>query len=450
MIKFLRQSFCLTFLIALTSCSTVTGLFTSSEEEEVEVVASDSSDRISVLQLQRELELSESSFDTLFFDMPEAWKNEFWPQAGGYPNHALQHLAFTPEEPKRVWSADIGRGSGEIPLTTQPIVVAGIIFTLDTRNKLRASSARNGRKIWEVSVGNKEEHEDVIPGGIAFSQGTLFVTNGYKELIAISPQRGETKWRVNLPAPSRAAPAALDGRVFVVTLDSRLLAFDTETGQFLWDQQGFSESTTLLGSSVPAVNSNIVVPAYSSGEVYALRVENGSVAWTDNLSSTRRSGALSSISDIKGLPVIDRGIVFAISFSGRMVAIDQRTGQRIWQREIGSAQTPWVSGNLVFAITKEQKLVALDRETGEISWVVELPAYTNPEKRDVPVAWHGPLLAGGRLMVFSSNGFAFDIEPDTGKKIRRWDTRADIHIPPIIAKETLYLLSDNGKLYAYK
>lgn len=446
-----KNALCLVMALTLSSCGTITELFTSPDNgEEITETTVVNENRISVLQLQKDLEFKDTDLQNIIFNAPDIWENEFWPQAGGYPNHALQHVNFTPDEPKRIWSKSIGSGSNKIPLTTQPIVVAGVIFTLDSRNKLRAIRSDNGREIWAHSMKDKEEGDDVIPGGIAFSAGTLFVTNGFKQLIAVDPQQGKTLWTADLPAPSRAAPSALDGRVFVSTLDSRLLAFDAKTGQSLWDQQGFSESTTLLGASVPAVNSNIVVPAYSSGEVYALRVENGAVAWTDNLAATRRTGALSTISDIKALPVIDRGIIYAVSFSGLMVAIDQRTGQRIWQREIGGAQTPWVSGNLVFVITKEQKLVALERETGSISWVTELPAYKNKSQRTDPITWNGPILAGGRLMIFSSHGKAFDIDPQDGRKIRGWATRANVHIPPIIAKQTLYLLSDNGTLYAYR
>src|SRR5690606_813248 len=152
-------------------------------------------------------------------------------------------------------------------------------------------------------------------------------------------------WRKTLPAPSRAAPTIMDHRLFLVTIDNRLMTFSIEDGTLLWEFAGLSETAGLVGAASPAANREIVIPAFSSGELFALRVENGSVAWADNLSSSRRIGNLAALADIRGLPVMDKGIIFAISYGGRLVAIDERTGTRIWQREIGGSETPWVAGN---------------------------------------------------------------------------------------------------------
>ena len=113
----------------------------------------------------------------------------------------------------------------------------------------------------------------------------------------------------------------------------------------IWEYQGISEMTGLTGTASPAADSDIVVPAFSSGEIYALRIENGSVAWSDNLSPIRRYSGMDDLVEIRGLPVIAREVVIAISFGGRMVAIDEVSGQRGWQRDVGSAEMPWSAEN---------------------------------------------------------------------------------------------------------
>ena len=67
---------------------------------------------------------------------------------------------------------------------------------------------------------------------------------------------------------------------------------------------------------------------------------------------TRSHGitALSEIDDIAGRPVVDRELVFAISHSGVMAAIQLDKGDRQWSRDIGGIQTPWVAGDYVFVI----------------------------------------------------------------------------------------------------
>lgn len=427
--------------IALTGCSTVTGLFDSEDEAPLE------GERISVLELEETLEPDDAMLEAQGLIAPAPWKNAFWPQAGGYPNHSMQNLELNEGELKKIWSTDIGDGStDELPLTAQPVLVDGEIFTLDTDSNLSAFNIENGKRLWRIDVSDKDEDDPVIGGGISFASGVLYVTNGYDEVLAVHPANGEIFWRRNIPGPSRAAPTIMEGRLYVTTLDNRLMALNARDGSLLWEHIGLSESASLVGAASPAANHDIVIPAFSSGEVTALRVENGSVAWSDNLSNLRRFGGLDTLSDIRALPVIDKGLVFAMSFSGRLVAIDERTGQRVWQREIGGANTPWVAGNHIFVLSSDNQLVALGRDTGVIRWVTKI---RNPDS-DEPFFFTGPVLAGGRLILAGTDGAIIEVDPENGKITRQWDAGNTIAISPIVAGGVLYILSEDGTLSAYK
>ncbi|MBU0859434.1 MAG: PQQ-binding-like beta-propeller repeat protein [Alphaproteobacteria bacterium] len=408
-------------------------------------------ERISVLQLQKAIEPDNAALDAQGFVAPQPWANEFWPQAGGYPNHSMQNLLLNGGALNEVWTTKIGDGSRKgLPLTAQPIIVDGKVFTLDTDHRLSAFTVADGKKLWSVDVSDANEEDSIIGGGISYSRGQLYITNGYDELVTVNPADGSVGWRTRLPAPSRAAPTVLDDRVFITTMDSRILALSALDGSLLWQFAGVSAQTGLLGAAAPAATSQIVVPAFSSGEIYALRVENGSVAWSENLAAYRRTTGLAGLADIRGLPIIDKGVVIAISFGGLMTAIDERTGNRIWQREFGGSETPWVAGNHVFVISSENELVAMGRDNGVIRWVTQLPRYENEEKRRDPLYWTGPVLAGGRLIVAGSNGHVIEIIPENGETVRHWTAGKSFRVPPVVAGETLYLLDENGTLRAFK
>jgi outer membrane protein assembly factor BamB len=407
-------------------------------------------ERVSVLELQRNLEPINVELDAEGFVAPEPWKNEYWPQAGGYPNHAMQNLALNPDKLTRIWSVKIGAGAEKsLPLTAQPVVFDNKVFTLDTKSNVSAFDLKNGKKLWTNFVRPKSEDEQVIGGGIAYSSNVLFVTNGYNEALALNPQTGAIYWRSKLPAPSRAAPTILDGRVFVHTLDSRLIALNAQDGKQLWSYQGISETAGLVGAASPAASADIVVPAFSSGEITALRVQNGSVAWSDNLSPAVRVGGLSTLPDIQGLPVLDKGMVIAVSFGGRMVAIDERTGQRIWQRDISGSDTPWVAGNHIFMISSTNELLALGRDTGAIRWVKPISSYVSQEEAGTSLFWNGPVLAGGRLIITGPEGILLEVNPVDGALLRRLNTGKTVAVPPVIAQGTLLLLQVDGTLVAY-
>ncbi len=409
-------------------------------------------ERISVLQMQRQLSPDSPSEDTAALATPAAWNNEFWPQAGGYPNHAMQNLALNAGTLKLAWKTDIGEGSnGRLPLTAQPIVAEGMVFAIDREQRLSALSMKDGSTLWHVNIRKKDEKDLVIGGGVAYSRGVLYITNGYNEVLALAAKDGKPVWKATLPAPSRAAPTVMDNRVFVTTLDNRLLAFGAEKGEPLWDYTGIAETAGLVGAASPAASNGIVVPAFSSGELFALLVENGSVSWGDNLTGQRYAGGLSSIPDIRGLPVIDRDLVIAVSFGGRIVAIDQRTGQRVWQKDISSSETPWVAGGKVFILTDNNELLALSRDSGAIAWVSPLQRFE--DTKDVhsdPVYWTGPVLAGGRLILASNTGAVAEVSPDNGKIVRQWDSGYKVSLPLTVASTMLFMLADDGTLLAYK
>lgn len=442
MISFRTRFLCvLSALGLLAGCSTIEDLFSDSAKAPLP------GERISVLSLEKELEPENTALEAQGFVAPDPWRNEFWPQAGGYPNHAMQNLDLSKDTLKQVWQTDIGQGASKsLPMTAQPIVVNGKIFTLDTDSHLSAFSAEDGKTLWKANVRPDGEDDPVIGGGIAYSSGTLYITTGYNEVLAVAPEDGKIVWRVSIPAPARAAPSVMDSRVFVATQDNRLLALDAANGGLLWDYTGIGEATGLVGAASPAANNEIVIPAFSSGEVLALRVENGAVAWSDNLSVVRRSDNLAGLSDISGLPVIDKGVVFAISYGGRLVAIDERTGSRVWQRDISGSETPWVAGNHLFIVSANNKLVALGRDTGVIRWVARLES----DEKNSPAFWTGPVYAGGRLILIASDGRVVEADPETGKLIRTWRAADSVSVPPLVADGALYILADDGTLSAWR
>lgn len=408
--------------------------------------------RISVLELQKNLDPEDVTMKASGFVAPEPWKNEFWPQAGGYPNHAMQNLALNTGALKQVWQADIGEGDQDkLPLIAQPVVFDHQVFTLDTENKIRAFDLATGKELWSRSVRPKKEDEDVISGGLAFSSGKLYVTSGYGELLAIDTASGKILWKQKLTSPSRAAPSVLNDRVYVVTLENKIIAFAAADGKQLWDYQALAEDAGIVGAASPAVNNEIVMPAFSSGEIIALRVENGSVAWQDDLSPTTRvGGGLASIPDIQGLPVLDKDMAFAISFGGKMVAINLKTGQRVWEKEVSGTETPWVAGNMIFTITANSELIAMSRDTGSLAWVKPLAGFVKEDADRLGLLWNGPILAGGRLILTGPEGNFLEVDPATGNVIRRMKIKGTAAVTPIVASGTLLLLTQDGTLLAYQ
>lgn len=290
-----------------------------------------------------------------------------------------------------------------------------------------------------------------MPGGIAYDNGRVFVATGFAELIALDAASGKVIWRRNLGGPMRAAPTVRGGRVFVITLDNKLHALSANSGKSLWKFTGVGEVSSLLGSASPAVDAGIVVAPFSSGELVALRVNDGQLIWSDSLSNVRKSStSISTLSHIRGRPVIDRGRVFAVSHGGAIAAFDLRSGRRIWDKTIGSHESPWVVGDYIFMLTNNSELVALSRDNGQVYWVLALPRHVDNDIKKPAIIWTGPLLVSDRLIVAGSHGRAIAVSPYSGKVLGIERMPDGVTVSPVVADRVIYFLTDDADLIAYR
>ncbi len=406
-------------------------------------------ERLSVLIHERALSPDPELQDAEILLPPPA-PNPDWPQAGGYANHAMHHLEIA-DELKEAWRADAGAGADdEERLIAQPIVAEGRLYVSDVDTRISAFDTETGRKLWDTELTPDDEDDGHMSGGLAFENGRVFVTTGFAQVIALDAENGKELWRRNVDAPMRTAPTARGGRVFVVTLDNQLYALNGATGETLWTHRGIAEVATLLGGASPAVDAGIAIVPFSSGELLALRVESGRDLWTDSLAALRRTDVLSSLSQIRGRPIVDRGRVYAVSHSGQTAAIDLRSGQRVWDAEIGGQESPWIAGDYLFMLTNESELICLSRDTGRIYWIRPLPRFEDPDDKEDPIVWTGPILASDRLIVAGSQGTALAVSPYDGRIIGEQDLPDGVSVAPIVADRTLYVLTDDAEIVALR
>jgi len=405
--------------------------------------------RVSVLQLERQLEPDPATRGQSL-TVPAPNRNPEWPQAGGYPHNAMGHLALGPQ-PRLAWRASAGAGSDSTNrLLSRPVVADGRVYTMDVDATVSAVDAGTGGRLWHAALKPEEEGGDSVGGGIAFEGGRLYAATAFGEVVALEAGSGQVLWRHRIPGPARGAPAISAGRVFVMTRDNRTLALATDDGAELWSHTGIMETAGILGVVSPAVDGGMVIIPYSSGELFALQVETGQVAWVESLASAKRSAQIHTLSDIQGLPVIDGPLVIAVGHGGRMIAVDRRAGGRVWEQQIGGVDTPWVAGDSLFVLTNENQVTAIARQSGAVRWVTQLERYEDEEDRAGRIVWAGPVLAGGHLWLAGSTGKLVALAPGNGAVETRLDLPGAVYISPVVADGTLFVLTEDATLVALR
>jgi outer membrane protein assembly factor BamB len=407
-------------------------------------------DRISVLTFEQQLS-ADPALANLQVTLPQPYVNENWDQAGGNLHHLMQHLSVG-DAPERLWSRDIGNGTtGRKAIVSTPVIKDGVLYVIDADAKISAVNAENGRVIWDTKYTMENETEMLsYGGGVTVGENALYFLTGYGHFGALNLSDGSEIWLEDIGVPMRGSPTYSDGRVFGVTHDNHIYAMNANTGEIVWDEVGIAENEGLAGNASPAVIDNTVIVPYSSGEVYAMRVENGRVLWTDTLNRQGQLTAMSSLRDIDGHPVVYDGIVYLISHSGRMAAINLRSGVRVWEQNYGSQHTPWIVGEYIYIVTTNSEVICVTRREGRIRWITQLERFQDPEIRKEPVHWHGPVVASDRVIVTSSHGYALTLSPYTGDLIGGIDLPDNSSMGPIVSNETLYFLLSDGEIIALR
>ena len=406
-------------------------------------------DRKSALQLESDLRPDPRVTGTPV-TLPKPYRNANWSQVGGGSLHAVGHVEGPANLKKPVWKSDIGSGAGKYrPLLSEPLVARDRVFTVDTKYRVSAFETEKGKRLWRTSLKTPGRDGEAFGGGIAYDSGRIYLSTGYAMVVALDSETGAELWRTSVPGPVRAAPLVLDDQVYVVTVDNQMIALDAESGDRRWRHAGFAESAALLGSAAPAGLDGIVIVPYSSGEIFALRAVNGRPTWSDNLAAVRRADAASALADIRALPVTDGNHVYSISHSGRMVAIDLRTGARVWERNIGGVRTPWLAGDWMFLVNNAAQVFCISRRDGRIRWIAQLDRYKDPKDREGPFQWIGPMAISGRLLVIGQHGRGVALNPADGAIIEKFKLPKKV-VSAAIAGGTLYLQTAGADLLAYR
>ena len=432
-------------VLALTTagCETVGDWFGSGEKPPLP------GKRISVLALERKLE-PDTDAAAAEFVLPEPVANTVWSHRSGRVDGAMHHLALKARI-SQVWQADIGEGADDDRLlSVRPIVVGNRVFVMDTNARVTAFDTRSGKQVWRVGLARRTESLGEIGGGLAYEDGLLVATTPFGEIFALEPASGRFYWRASIDGPIRGAPAIAGNRVFFLGNLNRMFALSLDTGKELWRHQGLTENAELIGAPTPAVSRDLVYAPYSSGEIYALRVDNGRPVWADTLVRSRQASAFGEINDLDADPVVDQGRVYISGQGGYVAAFDAATGTRFWEQNMSGNQTPWIAGDRVYMVTSSAELVAMTADRGKILWVTQMPQYRDAKKKRDKITWNGPVLAGDRLFLVGDEGTIWTLSPQNGDPLGRIKASAPSSVGPVVANGALYVLTNDGKLTAYR
>lgn len=376
-----------------------------------------------------------------------------WTHRAGNARHLMPHAALS-ATPQRVWSANIGSGSNrKNRISVAPVVADGRIFTIDSGTGVTATSTSGGT-LWSTDLtASFDKGGGQSSGGLATTGGRVYATTGYGELVALDAASGAVIWRQRVDAPISGAPATDGEAVYVSGRDGSAWAINAADGKVIWQVIGTPGKTAYVGSAAPTVGDRAVIFPSAAGDLMAvLKIGGGTKVWQSSLAGKRLGRAYALTADVTGDAVIAGKTLFAGTGNGRTVAMSASSGERIWSAGEGALGPVAVAGGSLFLVNDEAKLVRLDASTGEVIWAVEMPYFTNdkPKRRKGIFAHYGPVLAGGRIMVVSSDGLLRAFDPTDGTLAYTAEIPGGAAAQPAVAGGTMYVVGGNGQLHAFR
>jgi outer membrane protein assembly factor BamB len=160
------------------------------------------------------------------------------------------------------------------------------------------------------------------------------------------------------------------------------------------------------------VSGNRVIAGLANGKLVALDINNGKKIWETTIAVARGRSELERIVDIDGAIRIKDGLVYVVSYQGRLSAVDVSNGRISWVRDLSSYQDIEISDAHIYITDNLSKIWALDRRSGATLWRQDkLSGRTLT----------APVIQSDYLAIGDFNGFVHWISREDGHLVARQD-----------------------------
>lgn len=353
---------------------------------------------------------------------------------------------------RRVWSASVGGGLGKKYLRLPPAVTADRIFAGDGYGLVEARDRFSGKRLWRGRVGKdprgmfwsvnffNRRDPSFVTGGIGAAHGYVLAGTSGGEVVALSAADGSEVWRVEVGSEVLAPPVGGRGLVFVQTIDGRLLALERKDGSVRWSFDNQVPVLTLRGTATPVYDNGVVYAGFGNGMVAAIRAENGEPIWQHRVMLPEGRSELERMVDVDSTPLLSGGVLYVVSYQGRIKALRASDGSLLWEQEASSYLDLAEGYTQLYMIDVDDELVAFDERTAEEAWRQD---GLFRRRLSSPVAF------SNYLVVADGEGYVHVLAQSDGRFLGRRKVDGDgVRSPLRVVDQLIYVLGNSGKLQA--
>lgn len=333
------------------------------------------------------------------------------------------------------WSRSVGsQGDEALSLMLNPVIDGGTIYAASAEGDVLAISRGDGDVRWRTDL-------DVpVTSAVGAGAGLVVVSTLDGGIHALDAANGEPRWRAQASSEVLAA-AASDGDVVVVqSVDSRVQAFEASTGKSRWTYSASQAILSLRGNAGPVIRDGMVYVAFDTGKVAALDARTGLMRWEQRFVIPDGRSELERVIDVQGDPLVVDGTVYVGSYQGAVIAVDLERGQPRWEQKASVMRILASGDGSVFLVEGNDAVRALRMVDGREAWKSESFGGRRLS---------GPAVIGDYLAVADKEGYIHLLSQSDGRYAGRYHVGGD-GVRGNLASDgsTLYVLTNSGTLHA--
>ncbi|MDX7988894.1 outer membrane protein assembly factor BamB [Xenorhabdus sp. 12] len=348
--------------------------------------------------------------------------------------------------PHVVWDKSVGNGIGEFYSHLSPAWQGSTIYAADRKGLIKAFDIDSGKELWSVDLSEKTGFLSanlpaLLSGGLTVSGDRLYVGTEKAKVIALNTANGDIEWESTVAGEALSRPVVADGLVLIHTGNGMLQALSETDGKIEWSVNMDTPPLSLRGESAPATAFGAAIVGGDNGRVSAVLLSQGQLIWQQRISQVTGATEIARLNDVDMTPVISNNMVYAIAYNGNLVAMDMRSGQIIWKRDLGSVNDMAVTDDNIFVVDQNGRVLSLRKSDGITLWAQDELLHRNLT---------APEMYNGYLVVGDGEGYLHWLNTTDGKFVAQNKVDSSgLLSRPVVASDKLMVQAKDGTVYLY-
>lgn len=343
-------------------------------------------------------------------------------------------VKFSPEKSVKVlWSKDIGTSFGDKYHQLTPGVSGKSIIVTDVEGNVSSYDLKSGSQLWSTDL------DISISSGVGSNANTAILSSYSGDVIALDAETGAIRWQVPVGGEV-VSKAQLNNEITVIRMiNGDVIALDLATGEQRWVYASNQPNLTLRGTTSPMVALDATLTGLDNGKFVALDNANGDILWQKRISVAKGKSDIERLTDIDGMPVLYKNIIYIPSYRGNLTAINPFTAEVIWRKPY-STYRGLASGNNTIYLSADNDVVhAVDTQSAAEVWRQDLLL-----NRSIT----SPATLSDQIVVGDNQGYLHFLAQEDGRFVARYKVGGALIGDLLVKNKVLYALSNNGRLTA--